>query len=174
MLDLTIRPWVLHDKPNLIQYANNPRIAGNMTDGFPYPYTADHAIGFLGMVMSTEPLRIFAIDVNGEAIGSIGLHPQNDIFKLNMELGYWIAEPYWKMGIATQAVRYMVDYGFKEFEVNRIFARPFARNSASCRVLEKVGFVLEAELAGTIIKNNLIEDERIYAIRRDQWQVSRQ
>lgn len=171
MSEITIRPWLLKDKENLIQFANNPRIAGNMTDGFPYPYTSDHAIGFLGMVMSMEPLRIFAIDYKGQAIGSVGLHPLTDIFKMNMELGYWIAEPFWQQGFATEAVRLMVDYGFKEFPVQRIFARPFARNKASCRVLEKVGFTLEAELSGTIIKNNLIEDEKIYAIRKSSWHV---
>ncbi len=172
MSEITIRPWTLQDKANLIQYANNPRIAGFMTDGFPYPYTSDHAIGFLGMVMSMEPLRIFAIDYQGEAIGSIGLHPLSDIFRFNMELGYWVAEPYWKRGIATEAVRQMVDYGFSEFPVNRIFARPFARNQASCRVLEKAGFTLEAELFGTITKNNILEDERIYAVRKSDWEFN--
>lgn len=171
MSELTIRPWLLQDKANLIEFANNPRIAQNMTDGFPNPYTAEHAIGFLGMVMSMEPLRILAIDYQGQAIGSIGLHPLSDIFRLNMELGYWIAEPFWKQGFATEAVRQMVDYGFREFPVQRIFARPFARNKASCRVLEKAGFTLEAEFQGTIIKNNLLEDEKVYAIRKSAWQV---
>lgn len=173
MSDLTIRPWTLQDKANLIQFANNPKISGNMTDGFPFPYTSEQAIGFLGMVMSMEPLRIFAIDYQGEAIGSIGLHPQTDIYRMNMELGYWIAEPFWKRGFATEAVKMMIDYGFKEFEVQRIFARPFSRNRASCRVLEKAGFTLEAEFEGTILKNSLIEDERVYALRRAQWQASR-
>jgi len=72
-------------------------------------------------------------------VGGIGLHLQNDIQCKNAEPGYWLAEPYWGKGIITKAVTQMVDYGFKTWEVSRIFARPFGTNIASQRVLEKPG-----------------------------------
>jgi len=81
-------------------------------------------------------------------------------------LGYWLAESYWGKGIITQAIRAIVDYGFETFEIDRIFARPFGSNIASQKVLEKVGFILEARLIKTIWKNGRYEDELIYAKRR--------
>ncbi len=65
----------------------------------------------------------------------------------------------------TTAVKQMVDYGFHNFEIDRIFARPFGTNVGSQKVLEKAGFVLEARLEKTIYKMGKYEDELIYGIR---------
>jgi [ribosomal protein S5]-alanine N-acetyltransferase len=108
-----------------------------------------------------------AIDINGEAIGGIGIHPKDDIECKNAEMGYWLGEPFWGNGIITKAVLQMVDYGFVNFEIDRIFARPFGTNIASQKVLEKTGFVLEARFAKTLFKFGEYQDELIYAIRRN-------
>jgi len=110
--------------------------------------------------------NIFAIEVNGEACGSIGLHLQPDIYRKNAELGYWLARPYHGRGIMTGAVNQMVKYGFDTFAIDRIYARPFGNNPASKRVLEKAGFNLEAQLSKTLLKNGEMLDELIYAVRR--------
>jgi [ribosomal protein S5]-alanine N-acetyltransferase len=60
----------------------------------------------------------------------------------------------------------MVDYAFKNFDVYRIYARPFGYNIASQKALQKAGFVLEARLEKTIFKNGEYVDELIYAVRR--------
>ena len=60
----------------------------------------------------------------------------------------------------------MVDYGFQNWDIERIFARPYGRNTASQKVLQKAGFQLEARFEKTIFKNGQFEDEMIYAIRR--------
>ena len=67
----------------------------------------------------------------------------------------------------TKAIAQIVDYGFKNFDINRIFARPFGRNIGSIKALEKNGFQLEATLEKTILKDGIYEDELIYAIRRN-------
>ena len=103
--------------------------------------------------------------MNGEAVGSIGLHPQSDIMEKNLELGYFLGEPFWGQGISTQAVLQMIPYGFQHFDVVRIFARPFGNNPASQRVLEKAGFQLEARIDKNIYKNGVFLDELIYAVR---------
>ena len=54
----------------------------------------EHAVQFITMVHSKVPQTIFAIEYGGNLVGGIGLHPQNDIYKSNAELGYWIAEAY--------------------------------------------------------------------------------
>lgn len=166
---VTIRPWKSRDIPRLVQLANNPRVAANLLNAFPHPYGRKNAIAFLKWVHSEVPPHILAIEYNGEAVGSIGLHPQQDVFAHNMEMGYFIGEPYWGKGIATSAVKLMVEYGFNTFAVERIFARPFGTNEGSRRVLEKAGFTFEARLEKTIYKNGVYLDELIFAVRRNNY-----
>jgi [ribosomal protein S5]-alanine N-acetyltransferase len=77
---------------------------------------------------------------------------------MNVELAYWIAEPYWGQGIASEAVRLMTNYIFETFVINRIVAEVFECNKASMRVLEKNGFFLESVARKGILKNNLLMD----------------
>lgn len=81
-------------------------------------------------------------------------------------MGYWLAEVYWGEGIITRAIPQMVWYGFQNWDIDRIFARPYGSNKASLRVFEKCGFVLEVRFKKTFYKNGHYEDELVYAIRR--------
>jgi RimJ/RimL family protein N-acetyltransferase len=163
--EFTLRPWRESDLTSLVKYADNPRIAQFLTNAFPHPYTEEDGRAFLKMAVENPGMR--AIDVDGEAVGSIGIFPQTDVHERNAELGYWLAEPFWGHGIMTRAVREMVDFGFTTFpDVTRIFARPFSTNPASRRVLEKAGFTLEARLKDALYKNGAYMDELIFAIRR--------
>jgi RimJ/RimL family protein N-acetyltransferase len=165
-MDFTLRPWAISDTDSLTRYANNFNIARFMTDGFPHPYTTDHAEAFIKMATADDPIHIFAIAINGEAAGGIGIHPQADIHKKNAELGYWLAEPFWGQGIITKAIKEMTVFAFNVYDINRVFARPFSTNVASRRVLEKAGFTLEGRFEKTLFKNGEYLDELIYAIRR--------
>ncbi|RMG79381.1 MAG: N-acetyltransferase [Bacteroidetes bacterium] len=162
-----LRPFVPEDAPSLAKYANNLNVARNMSDLFPYPYTLQNARDFIAMTGQHQPVRIFAIDINGEAVGATGLHPLGDIFRKNAELGYWLGEPFWGQGIVPRVVGQMVEYGFEHFDITRIFARPFGTNLASQRVLEKAGFKLEARFEKTIFKRGEFLDELVYAVRRE-------
>lgn len=165
-MTFTLRPWHPEDLDQLVLLANNPLIAQFMTDGFPHPYTPEHARGFIEFANRDQPVRILAIDIDGQAAGGIGIHPQADIHRKNAELGYWLGEPYWGRGIMTDAVRQMVQFAFAHYDITRVFARPFGNNIASQKVLEKAGFTLEARLEKTLFKNGEFLDELIYAVRR--------
>lgn len=165
---VTLRPWKTEDLDRLVVYANNFNIAKNMTDAFPHPYGRENGEAFLKMTASFSPQQIFAIEADGELCGSIGVFPQTDIMRKNAELGYWLAEPFWGRGIVAKAIPQMVDYAFRTFNIERIFARPFGTNTASQRVLEKAGFRLEARFEKTIFKNGEYQDELVYAIRRNR------
>jgi RimJ/RimL family protein N-acetyltransferase len=161
-----LRPWRSSDAESLAKYANNPNIAQFLTNGFPHPYTLENANAFIEMVSQHHPTQVFAITINDEAVGSIGLHPQTDIMEKNIELGYFLGEPFWGNGIITKAVKQMVRFGFENFDVVRIYARPYGNNIASQKVLEKAGFTLEARIEKNIFKNGAFQDELIYAVRR--------
>jgi RimJ/RimL family protein N-acetyltransferase len=164
MKKFILRPWSLDDIPSLLKYANNYQIAKNLTNQFPHPYTEQDGRNFINMASSANPLRIFAIEVNGEAAGGIGVHPQSDIHVKCAEMGYWLAEPYWGSGIMTAAVKEMVIYAFDNFDIIRLYARPFSSNTGSQRVLEKAGFELEARLKKSVFKYGEVLDELIYSI----------
>lgn len=77
-----------------------------------------------------------------------------------------VSRTFWGNGIITKAIGKIVEYGFKNFDITRIFARPYGTNAASQRVLEKAGFVLEGRFEKTLFKNGEYKDELIYAIRK--------
>ena len=163
-MNFTLRPFQLTDLDCLVKHANNPKIADNLTNQFPHPYTTEHGKNFIEMAMSHHPVRIKTIDINGEASGGIGIHPQTDVYCKNAELGYWLAEPYWGKGIITEAIKQIVEYGFQHFDITRIYARPYSSNPASQKVLVKAGFKKEAILKNTFFKNGQYLDEWIYSI----------
>jgi RimJ/RimL family protein N-acetyltransferase len=166
-MNIQLRPWNDDDLQVLVRLANEPDIAINLTNHFPYPYGPDDGRKFIEMTKKIEPRNIMAITLDKIPIGAIGVHPQSDIYCKNCELGYWLGKEYWGKGIMTKAVTMMIEYGFDNFDITRIFARPFGRNVASQKVLEKCGFKLEARMKNTIYKNGVFEDEMIYAIRRE-------
>jgi len=167
-MNFELRIWKIDDLDNLVEVANNINIAKFMTDQFPHPYTKEKGIAFINFATAGNPTHIFAISVDGKAIGGIGLHPQSDISRKNAELGYWLAEPFWGKGIITKAISQITEYGFKTFDITRIYARPFGTNIASQRVLEKSGFILEGRFKNALFKNNEYLDELIYALRRKE------
>ncbi|MCC6837366.1 MAG: GNAT family N-acetyltransferase [Bacteroidia bacterium] len=161
-----LRAFRIADINALAKHANNPKIAANLTDKFPHPYTPAHAQHFIENAMKHSPATMLAITIDDEVVGGIGIHPQEDIQRKNAELGYWLAEQHWCKGIISAAIPLMVEYGFKNFNIDRIFARPFGTNIASQKVLEKSGFKLEARFEKTLLKNGVQLDELVYAIRR--------
>ena len=156
----------MDDLDCLVRNANNFNIAKFMTNEFPHPYTNENGKAFIEFATKDNPIHIFAIDINGQAIGGIGIHLQSDLHGKNAELGYWLGETFWRQGIITRAINEIIDFAFKTYDINRIFARPFETNIASQRVLEKSGFKLEGKFEKTLFKNGEYLDEMIYAIRR--------
>lgn len=168
-MQFSLRPWNSNDLQSLVKYANNWNVAKNLTNKFPHPYTEQDGQSFIEMATSDDPIHIFAIDINGEAAGGIGLHPQPDIFIKNAELGYWLGEPFWGQKIISSAIKQIVDFGFSTYDIDRIFARPFGTNIVSQKVLEKNNFKLEGRFEKVLFKNGIYLDELVYAIRREHW-----
>ena len=162
----TLRGWRHEDAASLTRHANNPNVARNLADVFPYPYTMDDARIWIGRHAGVEPPRVFAIVIDGDAVGGVGLEIGTDIHRRSAELGYWLAEPYWGRGIVTDAVRAVIRYGFATFDLEHIFAGLFERNVGSRRVLEKAGFTLEGRLRMHVTKNGETMNDLIFGITR--------
>ena len=158
-----VRSWAAGDVASLVTHANNPKIWINLRDRFPHPYTHADGRTFIRAARKMEPESFFAIAVGGEAVGGIGFVPQSDVERVSAEVGYWLGEPFWGRGMTTEALRALTRHAIESHGLTRLFALPFATNSASCRVLEKAGYVLEARLRRSAIKNGCIIDQLQYA-----------
>jgi ribosomal-protein-alanine N-acetyltransferase len=165
----TIRSWRTADVASVVRHANNAKIASQLRDRFPHPYTAGDARRFIEAVVAVRPVTTFAIDVNGEAVGGIGFSPGTDVERYSAEIGYWLGEPFWGRGIATEAVRIVSDYAFATCNVLRLFALPFADNERSTRVLEKAGYRREAVLRSSSVKGGVPRDQALYALINPSW-----
>ncbi len=158
-----VRSWRMGDAEAIARHANNRKIWLNLRDAFPHPYTVNDGREFIKSLRNGAPETTFAIAVNGEAAGSVGFVLRHDVERVSAEIGYWLAEPFWGRGIATEALSATTDHAIAAHQLTRIYALPFAWNAASCRVLEKAGYVLEARLRRSAIKNGVITDQLQYA-----------
>ena len=158
-----VRHWHIRDLDSLVHHANNARIAGQLRDRFPHPYRADDGQRFLSYVAAQEPVTTWAIEVDGAAVGAIGIEVQRDIERVSAEIGYWLGEAYWGRGIVSAALAAVTVEGFRAFDILRLFALPFADNAGSIRVLEKAGYVREGHMRQSAIKNGVVRDQLLYA-----------
>lgn len=161
-----IRQWKPSDANDLAKALSNPNVIDNLRDGIPYPYTESDAADYINAMLSRDKNTTFAFAVcyDGKAVGSIGAFRQSNIHKFTAELGYYVSEEYWGKGIATEAVKLICRHVFDNTDIIRIFAEPFAHNTASCRVLEKAGFKLEGTLRSNAVKCGRITDMKMYSL----------
>lgn len=165
MAEIKLRVLNKNDVSSLVKYADNKKIADNLRNAFPHPYSEQNALDFIRSANENNPEKlILAIDLNGELIGCIGGFKQDDIYSKNAEIGYWLAEPYWGKGFVSEAIRKFIPMVFENMDIVRIYAEPFDNNIGSKKALEKAGFKLEATLKNNIFKNGEIRSSCIYSI----------
>jgi RimJ/RimL family protein N-acetyltransferase len=160
--NIRLRPLEDADKERFARLANNRKIWLNVRDRFPYPYTIADAERFIESTMQQHPLTTFAIWYELKLVGAIGLVPQEDVYRFSAELGYWIGEPFWNKGIASGAVKLMVQFAFEQLQLQKVFAGVFEGNEASIRALKKCGFQQEGIARKAAFKNNVFIDEYRY------------
>lgn len=168
-MEISIRKWRIEDGAALARNLNNKNVLDNLRDGLPFPYTEKDAEDYIGAMLSADQDKTFAfaITLDDEVIGSIGVFRCDNIHFRTAELGYYIGEKYWNQGYMTSAVKQICEYVFDNSDIIRIFAEPFSRNVASCRVLEKAGFTCEGVLRHNAVKNGDILDMKMYALIKE-------
>jgi len=159
-----LRPYKKGDELSLRENINDKIIARN-TQRVPFPYTLKDAREWISTNLKEgkkkNPTKInFAIDINGEVIGSIGLH---NIQGHKAELGYWLAKKHRGKGIITLALKKTTGFGFDKLKFRRISANVFPWNKASMRVLEKAGYKFEGVLRKEVKKGNKFLNCHVFA-----------
>jgi ribosomal-protein-alanine N-acetyltransferase len=165
-----LRALVPQDAPALVTHADNPAVARGLFDGFPQPYTPAAAAAWAGHEANSGAFgRVWAVVVDGGLVGCIALAQEKGWLRCNAEIGYWIGEAFWRRGIASDAVRQVTDWAFAAVpEITRIHAPIFAWNEGSQAVMRRCGFVREAVLKQSAIKDGEVIDRVLWATYRTQ------
>jgi len=165
---LLLRPWAAGDEDSLVLHANNWKVARNLRDVFPHPYTRGDAAAWIARNAAVDgPTLDFAVVFGKELVGSVGLMTKADMYRTGIEVGYWVAEPFWGRGLATEAVAAVATYAFETFvDVEAVQAHHLASNPASGRVLLKCGFQLEGQLRRAAVKAGVVSDVLVYSLTR--------
>jgi RimJ/RimL family protein N-acetyltransferase len=163
---LILRPFELSDAKRVSELCNNYNIYKS-TLTLPYPYSLDCAISWIETHedhFNDNKSYEFAItDKNtNELYGAIGL--TNKQAHRNGEVGYWIGEEYWGKGYATEATQAIIAFAFSDKHYHKVFARHFASNPASGKVMQKCGMVEEGIFMQHIYKENKYDDLIHYGI----------
>lgn len=134
-------------------------------DGVAEEWIKTHAENFENRKSLT--LAICLADSNSVigAVGLMNLNPQHQ----NAELGYWIGKPYWNRGYCTEACLRVLEFGFQELDLHRIYAHHMTRNPASGKVLTKIGMKHEGRVRESIVKWDEFEDIDLYGILKSEF-----
>ncbi len=170
---LMLRSFTLEDADDVTDLVSDYEVA-KTTLAVPHPYPTDGAAGWIAGHSAEEDRNhtTFAITLKttGELVGAITLIEKR--IHLRAEIGYWIGHAYWGNGYATEATKAIIEWGFAERGLNRIFAHHFAENLASGRVMQKSGMTYEGTIRDCVQKDGRFIDTPIYSILRREWEPS--
>jgi [ribosomal protein S5]-alanine N-acetyltransferase len=167
---LMIRDFVYEDWKAVHRYASNKEVAKFMVWG---PNSEEQSRAFIGRALSMQKQapRVnyelgLALTENGMLIGGCGIHIENAD---NAEIGYCLHPEYWGMGYASEAARAILEFGFTELGVHRIFATCHPDNSNSYNVMKRIGMKQEGHLREHIRYKGKWRDSLLFSILVSEW-----
>lgn len=160
---VNLTPWTLDHQCALVTLVDNPNVVKTLSDRFPHPYTIEIARAWLATASTVGRLQTWAITENGSLAGGISLTRREGAQKHSAGIAYWLGEPFWGRGVATQAVSQLLSLAFEDTTLVRIDTTVLAWNAASARVLEKNGFLQEGINRNGILKDGRLVDRLVYA-----------
>ncbi len=156
---LRLRPFSLSDIDDVLKYGSDPEWAAF----YDRPYDRDEAEDMVARAVATswDEHPWFALELDGKVIGTALLSlERRDI----ANLGYDVARPHWGKGLATEAARATVDWGFREMPLIKVAAFTNPRNRQSWRVMEKIGMAREG-----LLRRGQRGDLFAYGVLREDW-----
>jgi RimJ/RimL family protein N-acetyltransferase len=165
---LRLRPYTEDDIAELLPLIGTREVAAT-TLRIPFPYTEQDAVQFVSGAQSDGKIWLAIIQrSDGRQIGGIGLRVEEA--HQHAELGYWLGAVYWGKGYATEAAREILRYGFEELRLHRVFASHFKENTASAKILVKLGMRHEGCQREHLRKWDKFIDSEIYGLLRREWE----
>lgn len=163
---MRLRAWRGDDLAALVAHANDAEVSAGVSDRFPHPYTREDGLAFLeGRVVDfSQPT--FAIEIDGEARGGIGVRSSAGERRHCGELGYWLARRHWGQGRMTRIVGVFAPWAMRTLRLHRLQATVLDGNQRSARVLLNNGFVEEGIHRHAVVEHGRLHDPRVFAITR--------
>ena len=147
---LVLRAPRLGDAKTVAALANDRQIAEN-TARIPHPYRLADAKDWIAGANKNADEQHYVITLaNGALIGACGLETRD-----GPSIGYWLGQPYWGKGYATEAGARIVAFAFEVLNAEKLCAGWFYDNPASGCVLEKLGFGACGEEARSCLSRGL-------------------
>jgi ribosomal-protein-alanine N-acetyltransferase len=168
---LLLRKMRLDDAEDMFEYGRDPEVPKYMM--WEPHRTIDDSIEFIRWVMrqyEAEEIAPWGIELKetGKFVGTVGFHEWS-VRHGRAEIGYSLARPFWGLGLMTEAVGAVLDFGFRVMGLNRVEASCFIENVGSARVMEKCGMKFEGVLRHYLYVKGRYEDMKMYSILRREW-----
>ncbi len=168
---LLLRPFRFEDVDDVVAYASDDEW-GRYFDK-PRPYTRRDGEQYVARCVLTDwsihPQ--FAVVLDDRVIGAVGL--SIDSTNETAELGYAISREHWGKGLGMEATRAVVGWGFRSYDLAKVFARTDARNQRSWRLMERLGMKREGLLRSHRLVRGERRDEVVCGVLRNEWRTER-
>lgn len=175
---LTLRPWCEADAASLFTYASDPDVGP--AAGWPPHRSIGESGEVIRTVFSAPHTFAVCLAATDEPVGSIGLMPSRCESNrrddgLELEVGYWIAKPFWGRGFAPEAVRAMQRYAFETLCCKALWCGYYEGNNKSLRVQQKCGFAphhVERDVSCELMGD--VRTECFTYLTREDWREQAQ
>ena len=165
---LTLRRFFEKDAPQLVEVCNDGDIQKYLRLN-KLPYTEEDALSFIRYCQFSEKRgakgeQCFAIVYNNMVVGCISYRRDRGCHAHCAEVGYYVGKQYQNKNLAERSLKLLSKLIFVDESVTRLYAVPACENVASCKVLEKCGFVREGTMRKYFYKNDVYYDCYLYAL----------
>lgn len=167
---LLLRPHRLADAEDIFGFAADAQWARFLP--LPSPYERVHAEEFVASCLLQDRATsvTWAIEHDGRVVG--GINARLNPTQHTAELGYSIARAHWGQGFVTEAARAVLDACFTHLPtLVRVQALADTRNTASNRVMQKIGMAHEGTMRQVRLIRGQHVDFDVYSVLRDEWGV---
>jgi ribosomal-protein-alanine N-acetyltransferase len=172
---LLIREFVENDWSTTHVYGSDPEVVKYMDWG---PNSEAQTTEYIRRVIACQkeiPRKTFELAVvvreNSLHVGGCRLGITS-VINREADMGYTLRRDYWNKGIATEAARTIIDFGFRRLGMHRIWATAAPNNLASQRVLEKIGMTREGLLRENVCRRGVWRNSVLFAILEDDWNAT--
>lgn len=168
---LVLRPFAFTDVNDVLAYASDPEWSRFLP--VPSPYTMKDAEEFVArnILREQDDEHGLAIELDGRVIGGIGLRLEPPIAVGSLH--YSIARDHWNRGLITEAAQAVIDWGFTEFGLEKVYSWADVDNIGSWRVMEKIGMTREGTFRSHGLNRGVRQDFHYYGILRHEWEQQR-
>lgn len=168
---LLLRPLLPADAKDVQRLAGDEAISRDALN-IPHPFEDGMAEAWVSGLGEDSAVFAVTLKSSGRFIGVAGLTAHKK--DLKAEIAYWVGREFWGGGFASEAARAVLDYGFTEMNLNRIFGNCLSRNAGSARVMQKIGMKKEGTLVQDALHRGVFEDVDCYGLIRRDYEGPRQ